>query len=74
MADRSQINCRTPACGGCLGSWANGQLIPAGHLVGGRDWLVDDDCSVLLRCSRCNQWHRVRPVSGRLSVEMMHAA
>jgi hypothetical protein len=68
MADRSQIACQTPACRGILGAWANGNLIPAGHLVGGRDWYIAADGRLLIRCSFCNSWHEVVKDAERLNL------
>lgn len=67
MADRSQIGCPTDGCGGVLGAWANGDFIPAGHLLGGRDWWVGTD-GTHVRCSRCNGWRVVANDGGRLTL------
>jgi len=62
---RSQIACQTENCSGVLGSWAGGSFIPAGHLIGGRDWWVDPD-GTHVRCSRCNHWSVLVNEDGRL--------
>jgi hypothetical protein len=70
VADRSQIACQTDGCSGVLGSWANGAFIPAGHLLGGRDWWVDPD-GTHVRCSRCNTWRTIRNDRGRLTLAIV---
>lgn len=74
MSDRSQIRCQTPGCAGALGSWVRGELIPAGHLVGGRDWHVAADGRTHLRCSYCRRWYTVEAVAGKLDLRPRDAA
>jgi hypothetical protein len=61
VAARSQIRCQTPGCAGVLGAWAAGAYLPAGHLLGGRDWYVASDGCLLVRCSLCNAWYALDP-------------
>ncbi len=71
---RSQIQCQTPECRGWLGADVAGDFIPAGHLVGGRDWWMDAEGGVNIRCRRCNRWYRAAPRGGRVQVDALPAA
>lgn len=64
---RSQIACQTDGCSGVLGAWAAGTFIPAGHLIGGRDWWVDT-AGTHIRCSRCDAWRLIANEGGRLTL------
>jgi len=68
VADRSQIGCLTDGCRGVLGAWANGAYIPAGHLIGGRDWYLSRD-GAYIRCTFCGTWHGITNDDGRLRLE-----
>jgi hypothetical protein len=65
VAARSLVRCQTPGCAGVLGAWAAGAYLPAGHLLGGRDWYGTPAGAILVRCSRCNTWYGLERAAGR---------